>query len=256
MSRARSVRRSPDMRSQGSASPFRSGAACVGNLVLLAALIWWRAPRRPKETLPAERLISAMMAGVRYVRYSREMDATLIRAIAFFPFASAYLALLPLVARSANGDGAEVYGELMAAVGVGSIVATFALNWLKSAAWPERARRARHDRHRRRTVSARRGARARTGARRELRRRRRLDRRADHLFRLGAGGPAGMGAGTGPGDFPHRLFRRADARERGVGRSRQAEGRALRPRCAGVGALIGMALTWRVEAANGRRRSI
>ena len=105
---------------------------CVGNLALLAALIWWRAPRRPKETLPAERLISAMTTGVRYVRYSREMDATLIRAIAFFPFASAYLALLPLVARSQDrGDGAEVYGQLMAAVGVGSIVATFALSWLK-----------------------------------------------------------------------------------------------------------------------------
>jgi predicted MFS family arabinose efflux permease len=105
---------------------------CVGNLALLAALIWWRAPRRPKETLPAERLISAMTTGVRYVRYSREMDATLIRAIAFFPFASAYLALLPLVARSQDrGDGAEVYGQLMAAVGVGSIVATLALNWLK-----------------------------------------------------------------------------------------------------------------------------
>ena len=105
---------------------------CVGNLMLLAALIWWRAPQRPKETLPAERLISAMTTGLRYVRYSREMDATLIRAIAFFPFASAYLALLPLVARTQTGDGAEVYGELMAAVGLGSIVATLALNWLKT----------------------------------------------------------------------------------------------------------------------------
>jgi MFS family permease len=104
---------------------------CVGNLALLAALIWWREPPRPKETLPAERLISAMTTGVRYVRYSREMDATLIRAIAFFPFASAYLALLPLVARNQGGDGAEVYGQLMAAIGVGSIVATFALGWLK-----------------------------------------------------------------------------------------------------------------------------
>ncbi len=105
---------------------------CVGNLALLVALIWWRAPRRPTETLPAERLISAMTAGLRYVRYSREMDATLIRAVAFFPFASAYLALLPLVARTQTGDGAEVYGELMAAVGLGSIVATFALSWLKT----------------------------------------------------------------------------------------------------------------------------
>jgi hypothetical protein len=76
--------------------------------------------------------MSAMTTGVRYVRYSREIDATLIRAIAFFPFASAYLALLPLVARAQGGDGAEVYGQLMAAIGVGSIVATFALNWLKA----------------------------------------------------------------------------------------------------------------------------
>ena len=58
---------------------------------------------KAEETLPAERLISAMTAGVRYVRYSREMDATLIRTIAFFPFSSAYLALLPLVARSQTG---------------------------------------------------------------------------------------------------------------------------------------------------------
>jgi Transmembrane secretion effector len=98
--------------------------------VLLAALIWWRAPQRAKETLPAERLISAMTAGVRYVRYSREMDATLIRAAAFFPFASAYLALLPLVARSEMGDSAEVYGELMAAIGLGSITSSLALKWL------------------------------------------------------------------------------------------------------------------------------
>src|ERR1700722_13956853 len=105
---------------------------CAGSLALLAALIWWREPPRPKETLPAERLISAMTTGLRYVRYSREMDGTRIRAVAFFPFSSAYLALLPLVARSQDrGDGAEVYGQLMAAVGVGSIVATFALNWLK-----------------------------------------------------------------------------------------------------------------------------
>ena len=74
---------------------FPFWCCCAGNLALVAALIWWRAPRRPKETLPAERLISAMTTGVRYVRYSREMDATLIRALAFFPFASAYLALAP-----------------------------------------------------------------------------------------------------------------------------------------------------------------
>jgi MFS family permease len=112
------------------ASPF--WCCCAGNLALLAALVWWRAPRRPMDTLPAERLLSAMMTGVRYVRYSREMDATLIRAAAFFPFASAYFALLPLVARDQMGHGPEVYGELMAAIGLGSIAASFAHNWLKA----------------------------------------------------------------------------------------------------------------------------
>ena len=108
----------------------------IGNFALLVALLWWRAPRRPKETLPAERLISAMTTGVRYVRYSREMDATIIRAAAFVPFASAYLALLPLVARDEMGNGPEVYGELMAAIGVGSMAATFALGWLKAKLGP------------------------------------------------------------------------------------------------------------------------
>jgi MFS family permease len=108
----------------------------VGNFALLAALLWWRAPRRPNETLPAERLISAMTTGVRYVRYSREMDATIIRAAAFVPFASAYLALLPLVARDEMGNGPEVYGELMAAIGLGSMAATFGLNVLKARLGP------------------------------------------------------------------------------------------------------------------------
>ncbi|MBV8794451.1 MAG: MFS transporter, partial [Hyphomicrobiales bacterium] len=32
---------------------------CAGNIAVLAALLWWRAPRRTRETLPAERLFSA-----------------------------------------------------------------------------------------------------------------------------------------------------------------------------------------------------
>ena len=78
---------------------------CVGNLALLAALVWWRAPPKA-EGNPAGRTPDQRNDGRRaHVRYSREMDATLIRAIAFFPFASAYLALLPLVARSQTGMG-------------------------------------------------------------------------------------------------------------------------------------------------------
>jgi MFS family permease len=111
---------------------------CVGNIAVLAALIWWRTPRRTKETLPAERLLSALRTGLRYARNNRDIDATIIRAVAFFPFASAYWALLPLVARTQMNNGPEVYGILLGMIGVGSILGSFALKSLKARLGPDR----------------------------------------------------------------------------------------------------------------------
>ncbi len=111
---------------------------CAGNGAVLAALLWWRAPRRTRETLPAERLFSALRTGLRYARNNRDIDATLIRAVAFFPFASAYWALLPLVARTQMGNGPAVYGVLLGLIGVGSILGSFALNGLKARLGPDR----------------------------------------------------------------------------------------------------------------------
>jgi hypothetical protein len=42
------------------------------------------------------------------------LGATLVRVLAFFPFASAYLALLPLLARHLISDGPQLYGILPA----------------------------------------------------------------------------------------------------------------------------------------------
>lgn len=111
---------------------------CLGNVAVLGALFWWRAPRRTKETLPAERLLSALRTGLRYARNNRDIDATLIRAVAFFPFASAYWALLPLVARTQMHNGPEVYGILLGMVGVGSIIGSFLLKSLKTRLGPDR----------------------------------------------------------------------------------------------------------------------
>ncbi len=111
---------------------------CAGNLALAAAVLWWRAPRRCRETLPAERLTSAVQTGLRYVRHNRDMDATLIRAVAFFPFASAYWALLPLVARTQMHNGPAIYGLLLGMIGLGSIIGSFGLNWLKARLGPDR----------------------------------------------------------------------------------------------------------------------
>ena len=111
---------------------------CAGNLAVLAAVLWWRGPRRVKETLPAERLVTALKTGLRYARNNRDIDATLIRAVAFFLFASAYWALLPLVARTQMHNGPAIYGILLGMIGVGSIAGSFGLGWLKERLGPDR----------------------------------------------------------------------------------------------------------------------
>ncbi|MGB6282984.1 MAG: MFS transporter, partial [Xanthobacteraceae bacterium] len=105
---------------------------CVGNLAVVAALLWWRAPRKAKQSLPAERLFSAVRTGLRYAMNNRDLDSTLIRAVAFFPFASAYWALLPLVARAQIGGGPNLYGVLLGVIGAGAVAGAFLLPWAKA----------------------------------------------------------------------------------------------------------------------------
>src|SRR5262249_13688465 len=57
--------------------------------------------------------------------------ATLIRVVSFFVFASAYWALLPLVARNQIAGDAELYGYLLGAIGAAGVTAALALPWLK-----------------------------------------------------------------------------------------------------------------------------
>jgi MFS family permease len=109
----------------------------VTSAAVLAALLWWRPPARIHESLPTERFLSAMRVGLRYARANRDLDATLIRALAFFLFASAYWALLPLVARKLVAGDAEFYGLMMGVLGLGSIAGSFALDPLKIRLGPD-----------------------------------------------------------------------------------------------------------------------
>lgn len=120
----------------GIAAPFWLNA--FSNLGTLGALIWWRPPQHAPSRLPAERFASAIRTGVRYARNNPPLRATLIRAVGFFPFASAYWALLPLVARAQIAGGAEIYGLLLGAIGVGAIGGAFALPRLKAKLGPDR----------------------------------------------------------------------------------------------------------------------
>ena len=60
----------------GIAVPFWIFAA--SNAVIIAALFWWRKPRKAAESLPAERLVSAVRAGVRHAVNNPFLGATLI----------------------------------------------------------------------------------------------------------------------------------------------------------------------------------
>ena len=120
----------------GVAAPFWVNA--VSNFGAIGALIWWREPRRKAASLPPEHLISAIRVGLRHARYNGPLSATLIRSAGFFLFASAYWALLPLVARSQISGGPLLYGVLLGAIGASAVGAAFALPWLNDRLGPDR----------------------------------------------------------------------------------------------------------------------
>jgi MFS family permease len=113
----------------GIAAPFWLDA--FSNAGVIAVLLWWRPSYGSLRTLPAERFRSALRSGIRYARNNRRLRATLFRAIGFFLFASAYWALLPLVARDQVAGGPELYGVLLGAIGCGALGCAFLLGRLK-----------------------------------------------------------------------------------------------------------------------------
>jgi len=109
----------------GTAAPFWLDA--VSNFGVIVVIWWWCPPARPLQRLPAERLSGALRSGLRYARYNAQLRATLVRAVGFFLFASAYWALLPLVARTQLRGGPTLYGVLLAAIGCGAVAGALLL---------------------------------------------------------------------------------------------------------------------------------
>jgi MFS family permease len=120
----------------GLAAPFWLNA--LSTLGVIAVLLWWRLAENMEHHLPPERFHSALPIGWRHARHNRHLTATLMRAAGFFVFASAYWALLPLVARDQIASGPQLYGLLLGTIGVGAVGGAFLLPWFKSKLGPDK----------------------------------------------------------------------------------------------------------------------
>lgn len=94
----------------------------VSFIVGIAALVRWRR-QISRSTLPRERFVPAMRAGMQFVRHTPAMRAAMVRAVAYFLPSSAIWALLPLVVREQLGLGAGSFGLLLGMMGVGGVTA-------------------------------------------------------------------------------------------------------------------------------------
>jgi MFS family permease len=86
---------------------------------------WKRQPRR--SALPAERLIGAIKAGLRYTRHAPTFQAVLARTIAFTVCGSAPWALLPVVGRHELELSPLQYGILLGCIGAGAVAGAMVL---------------------------------------------------------------------------------------------------------------------------------
>lgn len=110
----------------GGAAVAAFGAAAGFFLSAVASVSgFYVACRQPKAGssgfASAERVVDAMIGGLRFIHYSPRLRAILIREATFVFFAGALWALLPAMARVELGMGVAGYGMLMGCFGVGAL---------------------------------------------------------------------------------------------------------------------------------------
>lgn len=121
-----------------------AGAAFIANAfsyLLVIAVLWrWRpAASPPKER---RRLLPVIAEGLRFAAASPPIRTILLRALAFTMTGAAAWALMPLVAAELLGRGAEVYGFLLGALGVGAVIGAASATAFRTRFTPETITRA------------------------------------------------------------------------------------------------------------------
>ncbi len=105
----------------------------VSFLASVAALIAWRRART-RSTLPREHFVSAMRAGMQFVRHTPAMQAATLRSVAFFLPCAAPWAMLPLIVREQLHLGAGSFGLLLGLMGIGGVTAGMLLPRMRGVA--------------------------------------------------------------------------------------------------------------------------
>lgn len=122
-------------------SLWNPGIAFVFNaasfLAVIFVLYFWHNDQQP-ETEQTESVVSAVMAGARYVHHSPVLRAVLVRTAVFVLSGSAIWALLPVVAAHEIGSGSGGYGFLLGCLGAGAVLAAVSFARLRSMVDPDR----------------------------------------------------------------------------------------------------------------------
>ncbi|WP_454623794.1 MFS transporter [Bradyrhizobium cenepequi] len=90
-------------------------------LPLLVVLFLWDRASEPSR-LPRERLNRAIVSGVRYINHSPSIKIVLTRTLVTGIIGGSVSALMPLVARDLLHGGAQTYGIMLGAFGMGAVL--------------------------------------------------------------------------------------------------------------------------------------
>jgi MFS family permease len=103
----------------GAVAAFAANA--IFYIPLLVVLFLWRRVSEPSR-LPRERLNRAMVSGVRYIANSPSIRIVLARTFVTGVIGGSVSALMPLVARDLLHGGAQTYGIMLGAFGMGAVI--------------------------------------------------------------------------------------------------------------------------------------
>jgi MFS family permease len=103
----------------GAVAAFAANAVLY--IPLLVVLFLWRRENKPSR-LPRERLNRAIVSGVRYIANSPPIKIVLARTLITGLIGGSVSALMPLVTRDLLHGGAQTYGIMLGAFGMGAVI--------------------------------------------------------------------------------------------------------------------------------------